>query len=135
MSEKLGRLPSVAFWIVTTLLVAVLVICLLGSIIGLMVQPQFPRLIMYGAVGGQSGTEGKRDGKRAYWVQAAADHVNRRSGLALLLFSNFFSSFLASSACTEPRCHKTRLGRYRAHRFRNLNYESYKQPRRLRPTH
>ena len=35
MSEKLGRLPSVGFWIVITLLVAVLVICLLGSIIGL----------------------------------------------------------------------------------------------------
>src|SRR5215475_11202470 len=42
MSEKLGRLPSVGFWIVITLLVAVLVICLLGSIIGLMVQPQSP---------------------------------------------------------------------------------------------
>jgi hypothetical protein len=38
MSEKLARLPSVGFWIVITLLVAVLVICLLGSIIGLMVQ-------------------------------------------------------------------------------------------------
>jgi AbiV family abortive infection protein len=36
MSEKLGRLPSVGFWIVITLLVAVLVICSLGSIIGLM---------------------------------------------------------------------------------------------------
>jgi AbiV family abortive infection protein len=38
MSEKLARLPSVGFWIVITLLVAVLVICLLGRIIGLMVQ-------------------------------------------------------------------------------------------------
>ena len=35
MSEKLGRVPSVAFWIAITLLLAVLVICLLGSIIGL----------------------------------------------------------------------------------------------------
>jgi uncharacterized membrane protein YdbT with pleckstrin-like domain len=39
MSEKLGRLPSVGVWIVIALLVAVLVICLIGSIIGLMVQP------------------------------------------------------------------------------------------------
>src|SRR5262249_35639324 len=46
MSEKLGRLPSVGFWIVITLLVAVLVICLFGSIIGLMVQPQSPNLTM-----------------------------------------------------------------------------------------
>ena len=38
MSETLGRLPSVAFWIAITLLVAVLVICSLGSIIGLMAQ-------------------------------------------------------------------------------------------------
>ena len=38
MSEKLGRLPSVGLWIVTTLLVAVLVICLLGSVIGLKVH-------------------------------------------------------------------------------------------------
>jgi hypothetical protein len=38
MSEKLGRLPSLAFWIVITLLVAVLVICSLGSIIGLIVH-------------------------------------------------------------------------------------------------
>ena len=37
MSEKLGRLPSVGLWIVTTLL-AVLVICLLGSIIGLVAK-------------------------------------------------------------------------------------------------
>jgi hypothetical protein len=43
MSEKLGRLPSVGFWIVITLLVAVLVIFFLGSIIGLMVQPQEPQ--------------------------------------------------------------------------------------------
>ena len=40
MSEKLGRLPSVGIWLVSTLLVAVLVICLIGSIIGLMLQPQ-----------------------------------------------------------------------------------------------
>jgi hypothetical protein len=40
MSEKLGRLPSVAFWIVITLSAAVLVICRFGSIIGLMVEPQ-----------------------------------------------------------------------------------------------
>jgi hypothetical protein len=40
MSQKLGRLPSVVLWIVITLLVAVLVIWLLGSIIGLMVQAQ-----------------------------------------------------------------------------------------------
>src|SRR5262245_21772593 len=38
MSEKLGRLPSAGVWIVITLLVAVLVTCSLGSIIGLMVQ-------------------------------------------------------------------------------------------------
>ena len=38
MSETLVRLPSVAFWIAITLLVAVLVICLLGSAIGLMVH-------------------------------------------------------------------------------------------------
>jgi len=38
MSEKLGRLRSVVLWIVNTLLAAVLVICLLGSIIGLMVH-------------------------------------------------------------------------------------------------
>ena len=44
MSEKLGRLPSVGFWIVITLLVAVLVICLLGSIFGLMVEPQSSHL-------------------------------------------------------------------------------------------
>jgi hypothetical protein len=44
MSDKLGRLPSAGFWIVITLLVAVLVICLLGSIIGLMVEPQSPHL-------------------------------------------------------------------------------------------
>jgi hypothetical protein len=44
VSAKLGRLPSVGFWIVITLLVAVLVICLLGSIIGLMVEPQSPHL-------------------------------------------------------------------------------------------
>ena len=48
MSEKLGRLPSVGLWIVTTLLVAVLVICLLGSIIGLMVEPRSPHLTTYG---------------------------------------------------------------------------------------
>ena len=42
MSEKLGRLPSVGFWIVITLLVAILVICSLGSIIGLMVEPHSP---------------------------------------------------------------------------------------------
>ena len=48
MPEKLGRLPSVAFWIAITLLVAVLVICLLGSIIGLMVEPQSPHLTTYG---------------------------------------------------------------------------------------
>jgi len=48
MSEKLGRLPSVAFWIAITLLVAVLVVCLLGSIIGLMVEPQPPHLTTYG---------------------------------------------------------------------------------------
>jgi hypothetical protein len=51
MSEKLGRLPSVGLWIVITLLVAVLVICLLGSIIGLM-EPapelQSPHLTTYG---------------------------------------------------------------------------------------
>jgi hypothetical protein len=44
MSEKLGRLPSVGLWIVTTLLVAVLVICLLGSIIGLIAEPQSPHI-------------------------------------------------------------------------------------------
>ena len=38
MSETLVRLPSVAFWIAITLLVAVLVICLLGSVIGLKVH-------------------------------------------------------------------------------------------------
>ena len=48
MSEKLSRLTSVGLWIVTTLLVAVLVICLLGSIIGLMVRPQSPHLTTYG---------------------------------------------------------------------------------------
>ena len=48
MSEKLGRLPSVGLWIVTTLLVAVLVICLLGSIIGLIAEPQSPHLTTYG---------------------------------------------------------------------------------------
>ena len=48
MSEKLGRLPSVAFWVAITLLVAVLVVCLLGSIIGLMVEPQSPHLTTYG---------------------------------------------------------------------------------------
>ena len=48
MSEKLGRLPSVGLWIVTALLVAVLVICLLGSIIGLMVRPQSAHLTTYG---------------------------------------------------------------------------------------
>jgi AbiV family abortive infection protein len=51
MSEKLGRLPSVAFWIAITLLAAVLVICLLGSIIGLMEpapEPQSPHLTTYG---------------------------------------------------------------------------------------
>ena len=49
MSEKLGRLPSVGVWIVITLLVAVLVICLLGSIIGLMVrahEPQSPEFLL-----------------------------------------------------------------------------------------
>jgi hypothetical protein len=51
MSEKLGRLPSVAFWIVITLLVAVLVICLLGSIIGLIAEPQSPHLTTYGEEG------------------------------------------------------------------------------------
>jgi AbiV family abortive infection protein len=40
MSETLGRLPSLGLWFVITLLVAVLVICSLGSIIGLMVQAQ-----------------------------------------------------------------------------------------------
>jgi hypothetical protein len=35
MSETLGRLPSVAFWIAITLLLAVVVICLLGSAVGL----------------------------------------------------------------------------------------------------
>jgi len=39
MSEKLGRLPSVGLWIAITLLVAVLVICLLGSAFELMVRP------------------------------------------------------------------------------------------------
>ena len=48
MSEKLGRLPSVTFWIAITLLATVLVICLLGSIIGLMVEPQSPHLTTYG---------------------------------------------------------------------------------------
>ena len=48
MSERLGRLLSAAFWIAITLLVAVLVICLLGSIIGLMVEPQSPHLTTYG---------------------------------------------------------------------------------------
>jgi hypothetical protein len=51
MSEKLGRLPSVGLWIVITLLVAVLVIWLLGSIIGLMVHApelQSPHLTTYG---------------------------------------------------------------------------------------
>ena len=38
MSEKLSRLPSTVLWIVITLLAAVLVICLFGSIIGLMVH-------------------------------------------------------------------------------------------------
>jgi len=38
MSERLGRLLSAAFWIAITLLVAVLVICLLGSAVGLMVR-------------------------------------------------------------------------------------------------
>jgi hypothetical protein len=38
MSEKLARLPSVGFWIVITLSVSVLVVCLLGSIIGLMAE-------------------------------------------------------------------------------------------------
>jgi len=48
MSEKLGRLPSVGVWIVTMLLLAVLVICLLGSVIGLVVEPQSPHLTTYG---------------------------------------------------------------------------------------
>ena len=48
MSEKLGRLPSVGLWIVTTLLVAVLVICLLGSIIGLIAEPQSLHPTTYG---------------------------------------------------------------------------------------
>jgi len=48
MSETLGRLRSVMLWIVNTLLAAVLVICLLGSIIGLMVEPQSPHLTTYG---------------------------------------------------------------------------------------
>ena len=48
MSETLGRLRSVVLWIVNTLLAAVLVICLLGSIIGLMVEPQSPHLTTYG---------------------------------------------------------------------------------------
>jgi len=47
MSETLGRLRSVVLWIVNTLLAAVLVICL-GSIIGLMVEPQSPHLTTYG---------------------------------------------------------------------------------------
>jgi hypothetical protein len=38
MSETLVRLPSAAVWIAITLLVAVLVISLLGSVIGLMVH-------------------------------------------------------------------------------------------------
>jgi hypothetical protein len=49
MSEKLGRLPSVGLWIVITLLVAVLVMCLIGSIIGLMVrahEPQSPEFLL-----------------------------------------------------------------------------------------
>ena len=41
--EKLGRLPSVGLWIVVTLLLVVLVICMFGSIIGLMVQAQEPQ--------------------------------------------------------------------------------------------
>jgi hypothetical protein len=45
MSEKLGRLPRVAIWIAITLLAAVLVICVLGSIIGLMVEPQSPHAV------------------------------------------------------------------------------------------
>lgn len=47
MSEKLGRLPIAGFWIVITLVGAVLVMCLFGSIVGLMVQarePQSPHL-------------------------------------------------------------------------------------------
>ena len=48
MSETLGRLRSVVLWIANTLLAAVLVICLLGSIIGLMVEPQSPHLTTYG---------------------------------------------------------------------------------------
>ena len=43
MSEKLGRFPTVGFWIVITLLLGVLVIFLFGSIIGLMVEPQSPQ--------------------------------------------------------------------------------------------
>src|SRR5262245_17746183 len=43
MSEKLDRLPSVGFWIFITVLVAVLVIWLFGSVIGLMVQAQEPQ--------------------------------------------------------------------------------------------
>jgi len=38
MSERWGRLPSVVLWVVISLLVAVLVICLLGSAIELMVH-------------------------------------------------------------------------------------------------
>jgi len=38
LSERLVRLPSAAVWIAITLLVAVLVISLLGSVIGLMVH-------------------------------------------------------------------------------------------------
>jgi len=43
MSEKLGRLPSVGVWVVITLLVAVLMIWIFGSVIGLMVQAQEPQ--------------------------------------------------------------------------------------------
>jgi len=43
MSEKLGRLPTVGFWIIIMALVAALVIFFLGSIIGLMVQAQEPQ--------------------------------------------------------------------------------------------
>jgi hypothetical protein len=43
LSEKLGRLPSAGLWIVITFLGAILVICLFGSIIGLMVQAQEPQ--------------------------------------------------------------------------------------------
>src|SRR5262249_54703707 len=48
MSETLGRLRSVVLWIVNTLLAAVLVICLLGSTIGLTVEPQSPQQTTYG---------------------------------------------------------------------------------------